>query len=135
MGIRITHGAGLDIRLEKIAEKSSRELRRVHREGAYAMAETASEMAPFKTGELEGSIDVLETVETGNRKTFTVQAEAPHAIYMEEGIYELGPGSKEKDARSQHRVGRKFMERSVQWLHMDWDFGRKLRNAVKRGKK
>ena len=135
MGIRITRGAGLDIRLEKIAERSTRELRKVHRDGAYAMAETASEMAPFKSGELEGSIDVLETVEVGNRKTFTVQAEAPHAIYMEEGVYELGKGSREKDAASQHRVGRKFMERSAQWLHQEWGFGRKLRNAVKRGKK
>ena len=135
MGIRITRGAGLDIRLEKKAAASTRQLRRIHRDGAYAMRDTAREMAPFKTGELEGSIDVLETREVGNRKTFTVRAEARHAIYMHEGIYDLGPGSLAKDRSSQHKVGRKFMERAAVWLQREWRFGERARAAVKKALK
>ena len=135
MGARITKGAGLDIRLEKIAERSTRELRRVHSNGAQRMAETATQMAPFKSGELEGSINVLETKEVGNRKTFTVEATAPHAHYMHEGLYNLGPGSQAKDDVSPFPVGRKFMERAAAWLIRDWRFYDKARAAVRKGKK
>lgn len=136
MGIRITRGAGFDIRLEKIAEKTTRQLRRVHRDGAYAMAETARQMAPVLEGDLEGSIKVQETVEVGQRKTFTVVTEGvPYAIYMHENVYDLGPLSRAKDEAGQHRVGRKFMDRAAVWLVREWGFMRKARAAVKEGKK
>lgn len=136
MGVKITRGAGLDIRLEKIASKSTRQLRRVHRDGAYQMAEVARQMAPVLTGDLEGSITVQETVESGNRKTFTVMTEGvKYALWMHENIYELGPLSQEKNSNSEHRVGRKYMERAAVWLVRDWEFNRKARDAVKRGKK
>lgn len=135
MGIRITRGAGLDIRLEKIAERSSRQLRRVHRDASYAAADTAKQMAPVLREDLEMSIGVQETREVGNRKVFTIQAEAPHAKYMHEGIYDLGPRSRAKDESGQHAVGRKFIERALEWLHRDWGFRQKLANAMKEGKK
>lgn len=135
MGIRITKGADLDVRLEKIADRSTRALRKVHRDSAYALKDTVEEMVPFKTGELEGSVDVVETRERGNWKDFTVEASSDHAIYMHEGIYDLGPGSVEKQQNSKHRVGRKFMERGVQWLHQDWGFREKLVKAMKGSKK
>lgn len=134
MGIKISRGADLDIRLEKIAERSTRALRDVHRKGAHAMRDTAEEMVPFKTGELEGSVDVVETIETGNRKTFTVVAEASHAIYMHDGVYDLGKGSLEKQKSSRFTVGRKYMERAVAWLIRDWGLMEKSRAAVKQAK-
>tara|TARA_R110000851_G_scaffold59347_11_gene137424 strand:- start:13140 stop:13550 length:411 start_codon:yes stop_codon:yes gene_type:complete len=136
MGIRITRGAGLDIRLEKIAQKTTRQLRRVHRDGAYKMAEVAQQMAPVLSGDLEMSIHVQETVESGQRKVFTVVADGtPYAIYMHENVYELGTLSALKDQSGQFRVGRKFIDRSAQWLIRDWKFYEKARNAVKTGKK
>ncbi len=136
MGIRITRGAGFDIRLEKIAEKTTRQLRRVHRDGAYAMAETAKQMAPVLEGDLEGSIKVQETIEVGQRKTFTVITEGvPYAVYMHENVYELGPLSRAKNEAGQHQVGRKFMDRAAVWLVREWGFMRKARAAVKEGKK
>lgn len=136
MGIKITRGAGLDIRLDKIAAKTTRQLRRVHRDGAYAMAETARQMAPVLEGNLEGSIKVQETIEVGQRKTFTVVTEGvPYAIYMHENIYDLGPRSTMKNESGEHRVGRKYMERAAVWLIREWGFMRKARAAVKEGKK
>ncbi|MDX5412909.1 MAG: HK97 gp10 family phage protein [Rhodobacterales bacterium] len=133
MGIRITRGADLDIRLEKIAERSTRQLRRVHAEGSEKLAEVAAAMAPFKTGELEDSIMVIDTKERGNRIDRTVTVEAPHAIYMHEGFYNLGPGSQAKNDSSEHAVGRKFMERAAAWLIRDWKFYEKARAAVRKG--
>lgn len=133
MGIRITRGAGLDLRLEKTADRSTRALRRVHADGAKKLAETARAMAPVLKGDLEGSIEVQTTVEVGNRKTLTVKTEGvAHAIYMHENIYNLGPRSLEKDATSAHRVGRKYMERAAAWLINDWGFYTKAREAVKK---
>jgi len=136
MGIRITRGAGLDIRLEKIAEKSTRQLRRVHRDGAYKMAEVARQMAPVLKGDLEGSIKVQETKESGNRKVFTVVTQGvKYAVYMHENIYDLGPLSQAKNEAGRFTVGRKYIERSAQWLIRDWKFYEKAKNAVRTGKK
>lgn len=135
MGIRITRGADLDIWLEKVADRSTRQLRRVHKEGSELLAEVAAEMSPYKTGELEGSVEVEEMKQYGNRVDRRVTVEAPHAIYMHEGIYDLGPGSLAKQETSRFRVGRKFMERATQWLIRDWRFYEKARAAVRKGKK
>jgi len=136
MGAKIKRGAGLDLRLEKTAEKSTRALRNVTRDGAYELAETARQMAPVLSGDLEGSIQVTETIESGNRKDFTVGTEGvPYAIFMHEQIYELGPASQAKDNTSPHRVGRKYMERAVSWLIRDWGFYQKARAAVRKGNK
>lgn len=138
MGARITRGAGLDLRLEKIAERSTRDLRHVHREGAEKLADTAREMAPVLEHRIENAIGVLETKEVGNRKTFTVEVDgskAPHAVYMHEQIYNLGAKSQAKNATSQHQVGRKYMERAVAWLIREWRFYDKARAAVRKGKK
>lgn len=135
MGIRITRGGDFDIRLEKIAQRSTRQLRRVHQQGADKMAETASAMTPYKTGELEDSVAVVQTKEVGNRITRTVVVEAPHAVYMHEGIYNLGPGSESKNQSSEHSVGRKFMERAAAWLIRDWKFYEKARAAIRPGMK
>lgn len=138
MGIRITRGAGLDIRLEKIAERSTRQLRRVHADGAEKLRETAEAMAPYKTGNLEESIFIQSTKETGNRITRTIvldDARAPYGIYMHEGIYDLGPGSEAKNNASEHTVGRKFMERAAVWLIREWKFYEKARAAIRAGMK
>ncbi len=136
MGLKIKRGAGLDLRLEKTAERSTRALRRVHTEGAKKMAETARQMAPVLSGDLEGSIRVEATVEVGNRKTLTVKTEGvDYAIYAHENVYNLGPLSRIKNENSPHPVGRKFMERAASWLITDWEFYRKARDAVKEGKK
>lgn len=135
MGIRISKGADLDIWLEKVADRSTRQLRRVHQEGAEQLAEVAAEMAPYKIGELEGSIGVEEVKQNGNRVDRRVSVKADHAIYMHEGIYDLGPGSVAKQQSTSFRVGRKFMERAAQWLIRDWRFYEKARAAVRKGKK
>lgn len=98
---------------------------------------TAQEMAPYKEGTLEGSIGVIETKEEGNRITRTVgHVDQPHyAVYMHEGIYNLGPGSQAKNAAGEHMVGRKYIERAAQWLIREWGFYERAKAAIKEGKK
>lgn len=136
MGLRITRGADFDIRLEKIAERSTRQLRRVHADGADQLLKTAQAMAPVLTGNLEESIFIQETKEVGNRITRTIildESRAPYGVYMHEGIYNLGKLSEAKNATSEHTVGRKFMERAAAWLIRDWKFYEKARAAIKQG--
>jgi len=135
MGIKIIKGADFDIQLVKIAERSTRQLRRVHRDGAHKMAEVAQDMAPYKKGELEDSISVEEVEGVFNRKEFHVTVDAPHAVYMHEGVYSLGPGSEAKDGASPYKVGRKFMDRAADWLVQDWGLYKRLRSELRKAKK
>lgn len=135
MGIRLTQGADLAVRLEKRAERTTRQLRRVHRDGAFALAETIEQMVPYKTGELEGSVEVTEERGARGRKIFNIEAHAPHAVYMNEGVYNLGKGSIAKQETSAFTVGRKFIQRGKAWLMEDWGFIRKAKAAVRDGMK
>ena len=134
MGIKLVRGADFDIRLERIAEKSTRALRRVNKEGAEAFADTAKQMAPYKSGTLEEDIGVIETKEVGNTITRTIGHINPpkYAIYMHEGLYSLGRGSRAKQAASQFTVGRKYIERAAQWLIQDWHFYEKCKAALRK---
>lgn len=136
MGIRVRPGsiARLSHQLDKISDTSTRELRRVARDGAFAMRDVAREMAPFKIGDLEGSIEVEEEITfSTRRKTFEIQTTGiPYAIFMHEHFYELGPGSSAKQGRSRFTVGRKYMSRALDWLINDWGLYERGRRAVKR---
>lgn len=136
MGIKLTKGADFDFWLEKTGEDTSRAVRRIHADAADEMAQVASEMAPFKTGDLEGSIEVTEVKQYGNRVDRVVGTNGvPYAVYMHEGFYELGPGSQAKQETSRFPVGRKFMDRAADYLINEWGLYRRLRDAVKRGLK
>jgi len=121
----------LSIKLNKIAAKSTRALRRVHRDGSYKLRDVAIEMSPFKRGDLESSIDVEEKRETNGRKSFQIKATAKHAIFMHEGQYQLGPGSLAKQASSRFRVGRMFMFRAAQYIKYEWGLADKAKKAVR----
>lgn len=134
MGIRVRKGntARLGTKLVKIAERSTRELRRTHRDAAYTVRDVAEEMAPFKTGELEGSIEVWEQRGAGGRKVFEIGTQGVnHAIYMHESVYDLGPGSREKQRSSRFIVGRKFIERAVAYVLQRWGYAERARKAVR----
>lgn len=111
MGLRVKRQFG-GLTLEKYAERSTRQLRRVHQQAADRIAEVAAEMAPRLTGDLEDSIEVMNARGQGGRTIFSVSYSAPYGIYMHEGVYNLGPLSAEKDAMGEFRVGRKFLERA-----------------------
>lgn len=136
MGIRIKNGGAqrLSVRLEKMAVASTRQLRRVHRDGAYLMQGVAQEMAPFKKGALEGSIEVVESRDGASRKVFEIQTSGVrYAGYIHEGVYDLGPGSLAKQSGGRFKVGRKFLSRALDWLRRDWDIIGRSRRAVSRG--
>lgn len=111
MGLRVKRQFG-GLTLEKYAERSTRQLRRVHQQAADRIAEVAAEMAPRLIGDLEDSIEVMNARGQGGRTIFSVSYSAPYGIYMHEGVYNLGPLSAEKDAAGEFRVGRKFLERA-----------------------
>lgn len=142
MGIRIKNNSGARVAttLTKICDRSTRELRRVHRDAAMKIAEVAEQMAPFKTGQLEGSIDVEESAGVDRRKVFTVSASAindgfDYAPAMHEGEYNLGPGSERKQSKSNFTVGRKYLSRAVDWIIDVWDLPGRARRAVRNGRR
>ena len=139
MGIGLKGNSALlfGIKLEKTADKTTRALRRVNEQAAKEMAEVASEMAPELTGELSLDVSVVRQTETSRRSSYTVGHLNPprYAVYMHEGVYNLGPYSREKQAKSRHRVGRKYIERAAHYIIHDWDLYGKARKAIRENHK
>lgn len=122
MGIRIkNNGAqGLKIKFERIAEKSTRAAREGQRILAEETADIARQMAPELTGELERGIQIKRRRETPGASTLEVGVyNVDHAVYMHEGVYELGPISEVKNATSPYKVGRKFLSRALGYVKRD----------------
>jgi hypothetical protein len=133
MGMKIKRRNQLGFGLEKYAKRSTRALRRVQWEGANEIAETASEMAPFKTGDLESSMEILREAASGGRVTYVVRP-SPSILYatrMHESVYNLGPGSVEKSKSSRFPVGRKYLSRAVDYVINDLKLMERARRAVR----
>ena len=135
MGIRVKNNSVQRARvsLKNAARRKTAALDRVHLEAANVLADTAKEMTPFKLGRLEGSIDVTKQ-NRGSGKTYVVGAHAKHAIYMHEGVYDLGEGSVDKAARSRFPVGRKYLSRALDYLIDDWGLYRRAKAAIRKTK-
>lgn len=139
MGIGLKNDGALlfGIKLEKTAARTTRALRRVNEQAAKEMAEVASEMAPELTGELSLDVSIIREVDTRRRSSYTVGHINPprYAVYMHEGTYNLGPYSREKQARGRHKVGRKYIERAAHHIIHDWDLYGKARRALRENHK
>jgi len=139
MGIRI-RGRRRDVgaRLDKYGDRSTRALRRVHRDAAEKLAEVAGQMAPYDSredgkGHLEDSF-VVETVRTTrNRVSYVVRSVGlKYAIWTHEAQYNLGPDSIAKSAGSPFVVGRKYLSRAVDYITGEWGLGARARQALRR---
>lgn len=139
MGIKVKRARATAVRLEKMQVETTRQLRRVHRDGSYMLAEVAREMTPYKEGVLESSVEVGEERGVRGRKVFTVSAYAVnpktgfvYSTWIHEGIYDLGKDSIAKQQRVRHKVGRKFMERATRWIIDVWGLHARAEAAVQR---
>ncbi len=134
MGMKIKNRGAMGVGLAKYAQRSTRALRRVQAEAAEELANAASEMAPFKTGDLESSMEVLREKGGGGRVTYVIRPspDIPYATRMHEEIYELGPGSIEKSESSRFPVGRKYLSRAVDYIVNDWGLMRRAKEAMRK---
>jgi hypothetical protein len=131
MGLKYRSTGGFGVSLIKYAERSTRQLRRVHRNTAERVAEVAAEMAPELTGDLADSMEIMNSRGEMGRVIYTVTYSAPYGIYMHEGVYNLGPISAQKDADGEFRVGRKFMERAAAHVVHTEGFAKQAYKAVR----
>lgn len=139
MGIRLRNAGAqrLKIKFDRLATEGSKAAREAHREVAEEVAHIAQQMAPFKEGDLEGSIEVRRRRETTGISTLEVSTQGiAYATEMHEGDYELGAGSVAKDSGSPYRVGRKFLSRALGYVRRDRRstniFIDKIRSALRR---
>lgn len=143
MGLRLTQGKGLSVKLAKISDRSTRQLRRVHHDAAEQIAETAGEMAPRLDGHLEQSFRISERRGLANRLILFVQARHlynpktgfDYSVFTHEAEYELGELSRAKDQAGKHRVGRKYLSRALQHVDRDQGLLARMINAVRKGQK
>lgn len=132
MGIRVKRAGQIGLKLEKSADRSTRQLRRLHRQASLEVAETAQLMAPRKTGRLESGIFIEESYE-GRRKVFRIKVDPsiPYAVKMHESTYNLGPGSLAKQEGGIFRVGRKYIERAAQHVLKTGRYVERAREIVR----
>lgn len=121
----------LELKLEQLGERSSREILVVMREEANEIADLAKQFAPYDDGFLENAIEVVEDrAGINGRVQVYVQVNptavddrgenvAKYAALQHEllapfgsGFWNLRQGSKDKDA-GRRIVGGKFMARAV----------------------
>lgn len=129
MGVKIKFNTQqLEASIRQAGEASlangARSLRRV----AERVRDLAQDNAPVDDGDLEAAIEVQESVDDRRRKQFVVtidtdrysnvsaegdlnQQVGDYAALMEQGTYNLGPGSQEKAATGK-KVGNRFMRRA-----------------------
>lgn len=132
MGIRVRNSGAVGVGLRKHAKRSTRALRRVHFQASQKIADVASQMAPRDKENLEGNIVVERQTGSDNRVTYIVHTNGvSYAVYMHESTYNLGPRSVAKNESSRFRVGRKFLERAVDYVLFDLGFLQKARRAVR----
>lgn len=134
MGVRIRRRNTIGVKLEKHAQKTTRALRRVQADAANEVAQVASEMAPFKTGDLESSMEVVREVGARGRVAYVVRPSPaiPYATRMHEEVYNLGPGSVEKSETSRFPVGRKYLSRAIDYIVGEWGLMRRAKEAVRK---
>lgn len=137
MGLRVEGTRDLAIKLERDAEKSSRALRRLQQQAAEQIEQTAKQMAPVDTGNLESAVTRATDYNKVVREdyVFVDESQAPYAIYMHESVYELGPKSAQKQANYPFPVGRKFLDRAVEYVMQTMGYFEKARDAVERNLK
>lgn len=93
--------------------------RELDRIGTKAV-ERARLNAPILTGELRSMI--IHNVEwRGGDVVLEIYDLAPYAIYMHEGFYNLGPVSAVQPSQPEGGVGRKYLERVMQFHAKTWE--------------
>lgn len=139
----------LSIRLERLGETVSHNSTRVMRDEANKVCKIAKQMAPIEDGYLESAIKVSESRGTNNRIVFKVwvdgatyapqftkkNGEKPifvgdYLAFIHEAVYNLGPLSRQKQAGSPYRVGRKFLERAL--IERQGKIQERMQDVVKR---
>jgi hypothetical protein len=136
MGIKLSSNwKNVSARFENIADKTTRGASQIMEEHAHIAARRAADYAPSDEGNLADAIEVVNKRDGVNgRNTFYVQIDPAHtgtrtrdgvgdyAMYMHEGVYDLGENSRLKDLSiggsgggigKGGRVGRKFLQRAM----------------------
>jgi hypothetical protein len=126
MGIKLSpNWKDVSARFQNIADNTTRGASQLMEEHAHIAARRAADYAPSDKGNLADSIEVVTKRDGVNgRNTFYVQIDPAHtgtrttkgvgayAMYMHEGVYDLGVGKGGK-------VGRKFLQRAMSDQHKE----------------
>lgn len=89
-------------------------------DAANDLARTSAEAAPIDDGDLRGSVEVRPAKARGQTRSISAEVsfghDAPHAIYMHEMSYNLGPRSSSSPGGTgmsgkSYSVGNKYLER------------------------
>jgi hypothetical protein len=142
MGIKLSpNWKDVSARFQNIADNTTRGASQLMEEHAHIAARRAADYAPSDKGNLADSIEVVTKRDGVNgRNTFYVQIDPAHtgtrttkgvgayAMYMHEGVYDLGEDSQLKDLSmggsgggigKGGKVGRKFLQRAMSDQHKE----------------
>ncbi|OAD82874.1 hypothetical protein ATN89_17480 [Comamonas thiooxydans] len=115
----------IESRITQTGEKAMKGMSDVMRRRAQMIRDLARSYAPVKTGVLEKNIEYVTLKDARRRNAYLVYIDgdakrvgkrsgslSEYAKLMEQGKYNLGPGSRKK-AMAGNKVGRKFFARAV----------------------